>query len=97
MPLFSGQAPEVEYYGSFKLYGPIPGSAVHTGWTLSWNDEWLPGSYADKAAVFFVIGLFLGNQKQGLVDEFMEMLRTTYNAARPSQDITVQMILRHWK
>lgn len=92
------QEPVREQYGPFTFHGPIPDRPELDGWTFSYQQEWLPGSYADKEALFLVAGLFLGNlhANVGLVDEFMSMLQERYNRARPSQNITVQMILRHW-
>lgn len=85
--------PFPEHFGAFKFYGPIEGTP-HDGWTLSWSGEWLPGSYADKEALFLIIGLFLGSSKMADVDLLMRLLEKDVNQARPSRNITAEDIIR---
>lgn len=85
---------EPDIFGPFKFYGPLEGTDM-AGWTLSWQSEWLPGSYADRETLFLVAGLFLGNQNNGLVDELMDLLKDRYNIASKGL-ITGADVLRHW-
>lgn len=85
---------EPDTFGPFRLYGPVAGT-TKDGWTFSYEQEWLPGAYADREAVVLLCGLFLGSSNNGLVDEFMELLRDRYNVASKML-ITSEDILRHW-
>lgn len=89
------QPPEPEHFGPFKFYGPL--DEVSPGWALSYEGEWLPGSYADKEALMLICGLFLAESNTGLVDELMELLQARYNRARPSVVITAEHILNAYR
>lgn len=82
-----------EHFGAFRLYGPVQGT-TKDGWTLSWNGEWLPGSYDSREAVFLVIGMFVAESNTGLIDEMMELLAERVNRTAPGRNISAEDILR---
>lgn len=80
--------------GPFHLWPPSEGAPA---WCVSWEGSWLPGSYADERAVMLMCGIFLGAEdKDFVMNEVMSALEVAHNHARPSEDITVEHILKLW-
>lgn len=80
-----------QVFGPFHLYPPVPGSP-RTAWTLSWKEEWLPGTYDSRETLMLVCGLFLGSENNGLVDEYLELLNKRFRPA----PVTAQQVLQGW-
>lgn len=65
---------DYESIGRFRLFGP---EHTHTDmWALADDGGWLPGGYADRSAVTFVMGYLAGSYAD--VDA-LEKLRASIN------------------